>query len=134
MHLTRASTSACANVGVCQVGAGEGDDDEDQTDVWFPAKLMGKGGGKSGGEFELEWEDPDPDDEAVFTADASELRAFLVHMPIKLRVQPKPAAKPKVRYLPGCLGLDYGSPRSLSPPCTTLGATKGPRALRALRR
>ena len=70
------------------------DKDEDQTDVWFPAKVLGSDAAASDDDrtaarFEIEWDDDDED--ATFVAGCHQLRTFLANTPFRMRpVVPKP--------------------------------------------
>ena len=90
--------------GVCSVNAQEGDGDEDETDLWFPATVVGPSAPDTAAasaadsvatSFELAWEDG----EERFVAGYHELRSFLIDTPIKIRAEKaKPKAKRRDRY------------------------------------
>lgn len=76
--------------GLCSTAGAEGDEeDEEQTDVWFPATVVKRHGGPSSDKCELTWDDG----HETFVAPCNQLRTFLSHTPLKVRAE-KPN-KPK---------------------------------------
>ena len=72
--------------GLCSTNGGEGEEDEEESDVWFPAKVVGKARGKPRADgttsLSLQWDDGNE----AFTAPCHELRTFLSHThPLKVR-------------------------------------------------